>query len=245
MQTSEIIQIGREIIYLAGYHKQYTKRHKEKIKQKLESYKSRLEGTTNKYSKKLLIFIDDLLRDIWDNRPLQIDSLFEDDFVGNYYFTKKQAQYYNALFPTAIYKKILAHNDKSNSIIEEQYHIFRENFSKLHPEVLSQNLLIFTLFQLESPKPQLKRLYIFSKNYKLSKQSKIYIRKMLQEYSLLLRQVKKYGIQTIHTQNIHHKYIRVEKWELDTFSFHLQDAAKENHRSGNLLFEYRELLKNL
>ncbi len=262
MKLSQIIEIGRQIIYLAWYYKNYDESTKEKIERKLKKFKQGLNWNTDKYSKKLLLFIDDLLWDLSKNKPLQIDKVFEDDFVGNYYNTKKQVEIYNNLINEEDYKKIiekLCHSKdvilgldpgiSSKSIelqIEKLYNNFKQNYKKLDTNAISSSLLIFTTFEYKSPKKYLVRLYKLKNNFSFKSIRKI--EKMLRVYDFFLQEIFNLWIKNLENNSINYKYIKASRNKTNeniSINFELIDTSKIWFRSWKVRFEYKELLKKL
>lgn len=250
METKNIIKIWKEIIYIAWYYKNYNLEDKPKIEKKLLYYKNKLSWSENIYAKKLITFVDDLYLDIIKNRELQIDNIFEDDFVWNYYRASKQVNFYNNLIDNEIYKKIIENsNTKSNNILLLNfYNNFKKNFLNLNIEEISYLLLIFTNFDIISPKKFLKRLYIFKRKYNFSQDSINLIKDMIKSYEKFLSNLYQKSLENFKRKNIWYKYIKISKyWEEKDFNlkFILSDSSFENFRTWNYLFEYLEIVKNL
>lgn len=250
METKKVINIWKEIIYIAWFYKNYLPEDKQKIEKKLNFYKKELLWSENPYSKKLHHFLEDLLLDLSSNRPLQIDTLFEDDFIGHYYDTINQVKIYNSLVDIEIYKKIIFSEDKieNNKNFSLFYENFLKNFKNLEVEKISNLLLIFTIFDLISPKKYLRRLFDFRKKIFLSFDNTKKLIKIIKIYENFLEKLHKKSLQNLRTKNISYKYIKIEKvWEEKEFElkFILQDASKDKFRTWNYIYEYREVLKNL
>lgn len=204
METKKIIQIWKEIIYISWFYKNYLEKDKEKIEKKLLSYKTEISWSENPYSKKLITFLDDLLWDLASNKPLQIDYLFEDDFVWHYYETVNQVKFYNSLIDFENYKNIVSIQDKqkNNEFFDLFYKNFIKNFKELEIEKISSLLLIFTIFELTSPKKYLKRLFDFRKKYWFSFENNQKLIKIIKLYENFLDELYKKSLQNLKTRNI-------------------------------------------
>lgn len=250
MKIPEIIQIWKQIIYIAWFYKHYKKSEKEKIVKKLESFKEKLTKNTDKYSTKLIWFLDDLLSDLAKNKPLQIDEIFEDDFVGNYYHTKKQVEIYNNLLDEPLYEKIISMKnlEKNNEFLDKIYGNFKKNYNLLDRNRISSSLLIFTSFNYKSPKKSLVRLYNFKNIYKFSERSIQKIEKMITYYELFLEKLYKLWLKNLKNNTIAYKYIKASKNKTNeniSINFKLVDTSKENKRTWFYKEEYKEILRNL
>lgn len=250
MKTEKILKIWKEIIYIAWFYKDYLEKDKQKIEKKLLSYKQELSWSENIYSKKLIFFIDDLLWDLAKNKPLQIDILFEDDFIWNYYDSSKQVNFYNSLIDLKIYKKIITNENKieNNKLFINLYKNFEKNFLELKVEKISNLLLIFTIFKIISPKKYLSRLFDFRKKIWLSYENTKKLIKMIKSYEYFLNKLYKISLKNLETKNFSYKYIKISKqWEEKDFqlNFILEDASKYDFRTWNHLYEYKNLIKNL
>lgn len=250
MKNSEIIKIWKEIIYIAWYYKNYTDSDKLKIEKKLLFYKKELEFSENIYSKRLLDFINDLLFDLKNWRRLTIDTIFDDDFVWNYYYSSKQVKIYNSLIDQESYKNIILNKDysKNNIYFENFYENYKKNFLKLDFKEISYLLLIFTNFNLISPKKYLKRLFDFRKKYWFSFKNIKKLEEIIFSYEKFLDNIYKSWLKNLKNKNIAYKYIKIIKdWEEKNFelNFHLRDSSFENFRTWNVIYEYKEVLKNL
>lgn len=248
MKTKEIIKIWKEIIYISGFYKNYSENDKIKIEKKLLSYKEKISWSENLYSKKLNIFLDDLILDLKNNRKLQIDNIFEDDFVWNYYESYNQNKIYNSLILKEKYLEILENKSDNNLLLNEIYSNYSENIKKLNSNIISKNLLIFTIFELNSPKKYLKRLFFLKNNLKLDFDSIKKLQKMMISYENFIEKIHKNSLIYLKNKNFSYKYIKISKiWEEKDFelNFSLKDASKYDFRSWKPLFEYKEILKNL
>ncbi len=252
MKLSEVIEIWRQIIYLSWYYKNYDSSVKEKIDRKLQKFRQKLEKNTDKYSKKLVRFIDDLVWDLAKNKPLQIDEIFEDDFVGNYYNIKKQVEIYNNLIDEKLYKQIC--HSESLSVgykilewqIEKFYNNFKQNYKKLDTKIISSSLLIFTSFEYKSPKKYLLRLYKLKNNFSLKSIRKI--EQMLQAYDFFLEEIYNLWLKNLENNTINYKYIKASKNKTNeniSINFKLIDTSKTWFRIWKVRYEYSELLKKL
>ncbi len=250
MKVSEIIKTWKEIVYIAGVYKNYKKSEKLKIEKKLKNYKIKLEKNTDKYSKKLISFLDDLLWDLAENKALQIDKIFEDDFIWNYYNTKKQVEIYNNLLDSLKYEKIISMKNlwENNKLLDDVYLNFKTNYNKLSVQKISSSLLIFTIFSYKSPKNSLIRLYNFRNIYKFSSKSVKKLKKMLDFYDLFLEKIYKFWLINLKNNKINYKYIKASKNKTNnniSINFSLKDASKEKWRTGLYKEEYKEILRNL
>lgn len=250
MQFQKILELWKQIIYISGFYKHYKKSDKEKIVKKLESFKAKLSKNNDKYSKKLIWFLDDLLWDLAKNKPLQIDKIFEDDFVGNYYNTKKQVEIYNNLLDEKLYEKIISMKnlEKNNDFLDKIYETFKKNYNILDKKLISSSLLIFTTFDYKSPKKDLVRLYNFRNIYKLSEKSIQKIEKILKYYELFLEKIYNFWLENLEKNTIAYKYIKASKNKTNeniAIDFKLVDVSKENGRTWFYKEEYKEILRNL
>lgn len=250
METEKIINFWKEIIYIAWFYKKYKPEEKQKIENKLTFYKEKLTWSENIYSKRILSFIEDLLWDLALNRELRIDNIFEDDFVWNYYSSIKILKIYNYLIDFDNYKNIFENKkiEENNLFFEKFFKNFEDNFKKLEIKTISNLLLIFTIFDLISPKKYLKRLFDFRKNIWLSFENIQKLKYMIKSYEDFLNNIYKVSLINLKNKNFAYKYIKIEKiWEENNFKlkFILQDASKDKFRSGNPIYEYKEVLKNL
>lgn len=248
METKKILKIWKEIIYISWFYKNYDLKDKNLIEKKLISYENELKWSENPYSKKLIEFVEDLLLDLKNDRPLQIDNIFEDDFIGNYYNSYTQNKIYNSLIDREIYKKIFENKSENNELFEKFFLNFKNNFKKLDLDLISYNYLIFSIFEIDSVKKYLKRLYFFRKNLKFSYDNISKLKKMIFSYENFLEKLYKKSLQNLKNKNFSYKYIKIEKiWEEKDFelNFILKDASKHDFRSWNPVFEYKEILKNL
>lgn len=247
MQTQEIIKIWKEVIYISWYYKNYESSQKSKIENHLLKYKEKLYWSENPYSKRITIFIDDLLDDLSKNRPLEIDKIFEDDFVWNYYDTILQNKIYNNLIDFEVYRKIFDELEKDKNF-EEFYLNFSKNFKKLDAKIISKNLLIFTIFEIIPVKKYLNRLWIFRKKLNFSSTSIKNLEKILLSYNNFIEKIYKIWLKNLKEKIFSYKYIKIDKiWEEKDFElkFNLFDASRQKFRTWDILFEYKEVLKNL
>lgn len=248
MQTKEIIKLWKEIIYISGFYKNYDSLNKEKIIKKLLYYKEKLEWGDNSYSKKLLDFISDLLADLDSNKPLQIDNLFEDDYVWNFYDAYKQAKIYNSLINKENYLKIFENKKDNNILFLEFYENFIKYYSKLDFDLISKNYLIFTTFEIKTAKKYFSRLYFFRKKLNFSYENILKLKKIIYLYEDFLKKLYNKSILNLKNKSFNYKYIKINKISSqDDFelNFNLLDASKYDFRSWNPVFEYKELLKKL
>lgn len=251
---NKIIEIWKEVIYIAAKFSNYTESEKQQIIKHLSSAKEKLNNSESEYAKTILWFIYDLENDLENNRKLQIDTIKHDDYLENYFVTKKELSHYNKLIDEDLYievfEKINNNSDIetiNNLVIKIEKH-FQSEIKNISAENIAKNLLIFTLYERKITSFALKRLYNFLLNIPQSKESLIRIRSMISLYYTLVQEVLMFSIQCYNKKNYNNFYMRFvtqksANWKIKQLkSF---NASQQNYRTWNHDYEYKYLLKKL
>ena len=162
---NKIIQIWKEVIYLAAKYTNYSEKEKKNILSKFDEYKKEIWTNDDKYSNTILWFIQDLESDIQENRKLQIDSIMHDDYLENYFVTKREINHYNNLLNSNIYREIFdefywdKNKDKILELAKKLSLNFEEEYKKINSKDIAKNLLMFSYFDKKIISEWLKNLY--------------------------------------------------------------------------------------
>jgi hypothetical protein len=251
---NKIIEIWKEIIYIAGKYSIYSDQEKDQILDKFKKYKKILNKDLSKYSYTVLDFILDLEWDIKSGRKLHIDNVDHDDFLENYFVTQREISHYNNLIDEDLFIDIFEEVrwNKNIQVIESKIKLLEIIFTKeiqlISHENIAKNLMIFTLFERKIAAKALKRLYSFLMMIPWNEESSIILRKMISSYYILIQEVYKSWIKYFYENNYNVYYMRflseIVNWEkIKTLKKY--NASQLDFRTWNPKYEYKVLLKKL
>lgn len=251
---NKIIEIWKEIIYIAGKYSVYTDQEKDKILDKFKTYKKDLKKDSSQYSNTVLEFILDLEWDIKAGRKLQIDNVDHDDFLENYFVTQREISHYNNLINEDLFIDIFeeVNWNKNIGLIESKIKslevIFTKEIQLISHKNIAKNLMIFTLFERKIAAKALKRLYSFVMMIPGNEESSIILRKMISSYYTLIQEVYKSGIKNFYEWTYSIYYMRflyeIVNWE-KIKQLKKYNSAQMDFRTWNPKYEYKILLKKL
>jgi len=251
---NKIIEIWKEIIYIAGRYSVYTDQEKESILNKFKKYKKALHKDSSQYSNTVLEFIIDLEWDIKAGRKLQIDNVDHDDFLENYFVTQREISHYNNLINEDLFIEIFEEVkwSKNIQILTEKTKILEANFINeiklISHDNIAKNLMIFTLFERKITAKALKRLYSFITMIPWNEECSIILRNMISLYYTLIQEVYKSGIKCFYEWNYNVYYMRflseVIDWE-KVKNLKKYNSSQMDFRTWNPKYEYKILLKKL
>ena len=251
---NKIIEIWKEVIYLAAKYSNCTEEEKKKLVKKFNEYKKDLSQDTSKYSDTIGNFLIDLESDLKAGRKLQIDSIEHDNYLENYFIAQREINHYNLLINEEIYQDIFneINWNKNPDIILEKIKLLDDNFSKeillISPEKISKNLLIFTLFEKKLVSKALKNLYNFLITLHNSSESIELIETMIQKHNNIIQKIYHFWVENYNSETYNVYYMKFEteiiKWEKSK-NLKKYNSAQMFFRTWNAKYEYKKLLKKI
>lgn len=248
--SEKILNIWKEIVYLAAKYSNYSEKDKNKILKKFWEYKREIWERECKYSKTVLGFIEDLESDISSWRKLEIDSIDHDNYLENYFITQREVNHYNNLINSNIYREIFDdfYNDRNPekilSLTKKISNNFENEYIKLSPENIAKNLLIFSNFDKKIISDWLKNLYKIFTLMPNNSDLFIELRKINSLYYQLIQEVYSHGIKHYNNEDYTIYYARFIK-DNDNITLKKINASQMNFRTGNHKYEYKQLLLKL
>ncbi len=251
---NKIIQIWKEIIYLAAKYTNYSQDEKVKILKKFWEYKSQLNNKNCKYTQTVLWFIRDLENDIIENRKLEIDTIQHDNYLENYFISKREINHYNKLIDTDIYREIFDefYNNKNPEKIlqltQKLWQHFIEEYKNISAENIAKNLLIFSDFDKKIISQALKNLYKIFTLLPNNSQLFLELRKINSLYYSLIQEVYRYWVSNYNKEEYNIFYMKfITKIKNNQKIHHLEkiDASRQDFRTWNPKYEYKQLLIKL
>ena len=253
MKQAELINIGRDLILKAGLLQKPTEEQKKKFLKLLDTYEKKVSWQVSKYSAVVLWFITDIRSDIEAWREIDIDSIDDDEYLENYFIIKHELDIFNTLIDEKSFKAIFLELKKEEYNLEnikialhnfdEQ---FQKSFKKLSYKNIAKNLLIFTTFDRKLPIPALHKVLDFiEKDPKLSHET-ILLKRLETSYKEFLSDFYNECLNCLKSKNISYKFIRyTHKNGKLTMSLKYEDASNIGLRSGDPIYEYKEILKKM
>lgn len=248
--SEKILDIWKQVVYLAAKYSNYSDEEKEKLIDKFWKYREAIWEWNCKYSRTVLWFIQDLELDINAWRKLEIDDIQHDNYLENYFISKRELSHYNKLIDKNIYRKIFDEFNSSRNLdtIEKLTKQLVKNFiseyKNLSPENIAKNLLIFSNFDKKVISDWLKNLYKVFTLLPNNKELFIELRKINSLYYQLIQQVYTSWVDKYHKKDFNIFYATFTK-QNNSSKLEKIDASKQSYRTGNPDYEYRQLLLKL
>lgn len=248
--SEKILDIWKQVVYLAAKYSNYSDEEKEKLIDKFWKYREAIWEWNCKYSRTVLWFIQDLELDINAWRKLEIDDIQHDNYLENYFISKRELLHYNKLIDKNIYRKIFDESNSSRNLdtIEKLTKQLVKNFiseyKNLSPENIAKNLLIFSNFDKKVISDWLKNLYKVFTLLPNNKELFIELRKINSLYYQLIQQVYTSWVDKYHKKDFNIFYATFTK-QNNSSKLEKIDASKQSYRTGNPDYEYRQLLLKL
>ncbi len=251
---NKIIQIGKEVIYLCAKYSNYSQEDKTKILKKFWEYKSQLNDENCKYTQTVLWFIQDLENDIIENRKLQIDSIQHDDYLENYFVSKREITHYNNLLNWKIYREIFdefyGQKDENKILIlaKKLSQNFQDEYKNISCENIAKNLLIFSNFDKKIISQWLKNLYKIFTLLPNNSQLFIELRKINSLYYSLIQEVYQNWVSFYNKDDYNVFFMKFSSKEIGggkTHNLIKSNASLEWFRTWNPKYEYKQLLLKL
>lgn len=248
--SEKILDIWKQVVYLAAKYSNYSDEEKEKLIDKFWKYREAIWEWNCKYSRTVLWFIQDLELDINAWRKLEIDDIQHDNYLENYFISKRELLHYNKLIDKNIYRKIFDEFNSSRNLdtIEKLTKQLVKNFiseyKNLSPENIAKNLLIFSNFDKKVISDWLKNLYKVFTLLPNNKELFIELRKINSLYYQLIQQVYTSWVDKYHKKDFNIFYATFTK-QNNSSKLEKIDASKQSYRTGNPDYEYRQLLLKL
>lgn len=248
--SEKILNIWKEIIYLSAKYSDYSDSQKNKLLEKFQNYKDEIWEWNCKYSQTVLWFIQDLEADIQAGRKLEIDNIEHDNYLENYFVTQRELNHYNNLIDSNIYRAIFDEyfwerdEEKIEMLTKKMVENFIQEYKKLTPENIAQNLLIFSWFDKKIISQWLKNLYKIFTLLPNNKQLFIELRKINSLYYQLIQEVYTHWVHMFHQEKYNIYYAKFIK-NKSISKLKKIDASKQFFRTGNPSYEYKQLLIKL
>lgn len=252
--NNKIIQIWKEVIYLAAKYTNYSEKEKKSILSKFNEYKKEIWTNHDKYSNTVLSFIQDLEVDIQENRKLRIDSISHDDYLENYFVTKREINHYNNLLNSNIYREIFdeyywdKNKDKILELAKKLSLNFEEEYKNINSKNIAKNLLIFSYFDKKIISEWLKNLYKIFTLLPNNSQLFLELRKINSLYYSLIQEVYQNGVYYYNKQEFNIYFMKfstkIQDWEKNHV-LEKTNASFEWFRTWNAKYEYKQLLLKL
>lgn len=248
--SEKILDIWKQVVYLAAKYSNYSDEEKEKLIDKFWKYREAIWEWNCKYSRTVLWFIQDLESDINAWRKLEIDDIQHDNYLENYFISKRELSHYNKLIDKNIYRKIFDEFNSSRNLdtIEKLTKQLVKNFiseyKNLSPENIAKNLLIFSNFDKKVISDWLKNLYKVFTLLPNNKELFIELRKINSLYYQLIQEVYTSWVDKYHKKDFNIFYATFTK-QNNSSKLEKIDASKQSYRTGNPDYEYRQLLLKL
>lgn len=248
--SEKILDIWKQVVYLAAKYSNYSDKEKDRLIDKFWEYREVLWEWNCKYSRTVLWFIQDLESDIYAWRKLEIDDIQHDNYLENYFISKRELSHYNKLIDKNIYRKIFDEFNSSRNldIIEKLTKQLVKNFvseyKNLSPENIAKNLLIFSNFDKKVIWDWLKNLYKVFTLLPNNKELFIELRKINSLYYQLIQEVYTFWVDKYHKKDFNVFYATFTK-QNNSSKLEKIDASKQSYRTGNPDYEYRQLLLKL
>lgn len=256
MDRKKLIEIWKDLVYKAWIYSKITdEKEKKDLLALFDGYEKELKTDKSKYAQTVLWFVIDLKGDLLSWRELKIDNTLADEYINSYFVTTREVKYFNLLLNEKIFNSIFEQVNKKEidkNIISTNVIIldstFRKTLKKLSSDVIAKNLLIFTLFNTNKPIPALKRLVLSLSKKQGFEKEVIILKKLIITYKKIIVEVKEKWIKILSKKDFNFKYLKfsnnTEDWKVSV-DIKISDASKEDFRSHNPEFEYRNILKKL
>ena len=189
------------------------KKDKNKLKDIINKYKKIIENKNSRYKKIAENYINDIENDIKNNIEININSSNNDEYLENYFISKRQAEIYNRLINKDIYTELinLLKEEKINkNKIKEKNKELVENFNKyfklMSTKRVSKNLLIFNTIKKDNSYEFLFRLWSLYKNKNMIGELKI-INYIINQINIFNSEVYKYWLSNLKNNSFNYKYL--------------------------------------
>ncbi len=185
----QLYEIAKKLIIFSGKKSTLSESEKTKTLPQLQKILWDLENDSSSIAKRIIKFLRDIIWDIENNRDIDIDSIFEDDYVENYLLADSYVSSYNSLLSHKDFVAII------KCIEQSEYTESLKRVTKLKSRAIkvlkniptgrcSQLVLIMNVFQVSNILKHYKELYELSLSYWDIKSARILldIISLLQEF---------------------------------------------------------------
>ncbi len=228
------------------------KKNKNKLKEIINKYRILIQAKNSRYKKIAESYLNDIEEDINNNIEINIDSSSNDEYLENYFISKRQAEIYNRLIDKDIYLELISllkEKKLNKSKINEKNKKLIENFNKyyklLSANKIAKNLLIFNTIKKENNYEYYYRLGALYNNYQMHEEIKT-INQIINKINILNSNVYNYWIQNLKNNSFNYKYLHFKKtWENYEIWDMVIDSSIVNYRTWLAKFEYKIALKKI
>lgn len=225
---TQLLEIAKKLLIFSWYSGKISAWKSEKILKELREIQKNISWNTDSVSKKIKLFLDDIIWDISRGEPINIDTIEHDEYIENFLVSDTLVSCYNKLLVGTDFKsaqeRLLGWKEE---LWEEQakkiQKNFSENLSKISANDFSKNLLIIQKFELSKPRKYIQHLYKLSLQSWYLDIAEIYL-DILSGFDVFILELKKAAIMHIKNKSLESNYMlcNIKK---NTLSFSSLDAA--------------------
>lgn len=255
MLKKEVLQIAKELMYIAGTYDIKTKpAEKEKLLKKITTYENKVKNSKTSYTSIVLGFIEDIKWDILAGREINIDNSKSDEYIESYFQTKNEVSLINNLILLKEYKEIfnILYSDKKNiKVIKNNIQKIVKNFTikldNINSKNIAKNLLIFTLFKRNKPSSALYRLSLILVNFEELNNEYNLIQDLTKQYNEKMSEIELFWREFLNKNIFNTNFLLYKTdnlWNVEIGDKYT-DSSKSLYRTWNAIFEYKILLSNI
>lgn len=204
----ELYELAKKLLIFSGKNKKITAAQKKKIVPQLESTLKKLTHDLSPLSKKIQVFIGDILDDITHDRPIDIDSISEDNYIENFCKSEEYVLKYNSCLKQWDYRElqkgiVKADTTITKKILKDLHAHIKKVFSEMDAKDFSSVLCIMNIFEFSDLLTHYKYLYELAVKYSNPSSAKL--------ITAIINIIQKFHTD-IHIHSIGH----MKKWNLET-----------------------------